>query len=63
MCLVLTASYGLVNSNSKWQHLGDSRFLSIGFKHTSLIPLHLIMGCDGTILALAAKLLDDILLF
>lgn len=43
MWLLLTAAYGLVNAESKWQHLSDDQYLSIVSEHNLLLPQLFVM--------------------
>lgn len=62
--LLLTASYGLVNANAKWQEQSDELLLSsLGFTQLVYVP-QLFYKCDSsglTILA-AVKIVDDVLI-
>lgn len=60
--IFLTASYGLVHANSKWQHLRDDFLLSIGFEHAALLPQLFVMRRNGSLVAVGAKIVDDIIL-
>lgn len=62
MWLLLAAAYGLVNENYKWQHLSDELFLLIGFEHTALLRQRFFIRRKRSIVVLAAKMVDDILL-
>lgn len=60
--LLLTAAYGLVNANGKWQHQSDATLKEHGLKKVAVIP-HLFYMCSGNKLSiLIAEIVDDVLL-
>lgn len=61
--LLLTASYGLVNANAKWQVVSDQALHDIGFCAITVLPqLFYLSALDGAITAALAKVVDDFLL-
>lgn len=59
--MLLTSAYGLVNANSKWQAMSDELLLAIGFEPPRLMPPLFINRSQNHMIALAAKIVDDIL--
>lgn len=55
----MTAAYGLVNANAKWQHQSDVLMLSLGCSQLSEIPPLLYRNCDEKMVLTAAKIVDD----
>lgn len=60
--LLLTAAYGLVNANAKWQVLSDSLFCDIGLTQLRHVPQLFYMKQDGLLSAVVVKIVDDILI-
>lgn len=60
--LLLTAAYGLVNANAKWQHRSDECLRSIGFSQLVYIPQLFYKQVHGKLCMLAVMVVDDILL-
>lgn len=60
--LLLTAAYGLVNANAKWQQHSDDFLRSIGFEQLVYVPQLFFKRVDGELSLLAVKVVDDILL-
>ena len=59
--LLLTAAYGLVNANAKWQEHSDQFLHSIGFKQVSYIPQLFYIREGSDLISVAVKVVDDIL--
>lgn len=60
--LLLTASYGLVSANGKWQELGDILFNNIGLKQLVYVPrLFYKSNASGMMQLAAVKIVDDVL--
>lgn len=61
--LLLTAAYGLVNANAKWQEMSDNLLFDIGFVQVVYVPQLFYMPSPDSDLpmALAVKVVDDIL--
>lgn len=60
--LLLTAAYGLVNANAKWQTQSDALLRELGLRQFSAVPqLFYIRTNDATTLLLA-KIVDDFLI-
>ena len=59
--LLLTAAYGLVNANAKWQEHSDQFLHSIGFKQISYILQLFYIREDSDLVSVAVKVVDDIL--
>jgi len=60
--LLMTAAYGLVNAGAKWQEQIDSFLIDTGFKHVIFIrQLFYMVDEDGSLTAIAVKVVDDIL--
>lgn len=61
--LLLTASYGLVNANAKWQVVSDQTLHKIGFCSIPVLPqLFYLTDDSGTTIAALAKIVDDFLI-
>lgn len=58
--LLLTAAYGLVNANAKWQMKSDECFFELGLLQCQQIPQLFYMHEDGELVLLVAKVVDDI---
>lgn len=58
--LLLTAAYGLVNQNSKWQVKSYEDMYSIGLIQCQQVPQLLYMHNQGKLILEAAKIVDDI---
>lgn len=61
LCLLLTAAYGLVNANAKWQEHSDSTLHDLGFSQLVHVPQLFYRKVSGTTESLAVKVVDDIL--
>ena len=58
----MTAGYGLVNANAKWQAYIDSFLTSSGFNQLIYVPqLFYIKDSSGSLVTLAVKIVDAIL--
>lgn len=61
--LLLTASYGLVSSNAKWQVIYDHVLHDIGFCSIAVLPhLFYLKEKDGSVIAALSKIVDDFLI-
>ncbi len=60
--LLLTAVYGLINSNAKWQVQSDELMCQLGLVQLTLIPQLFIKLDNGRLTMIAAKVVDDIIL-
>ena len=60
MWLLLTAAYGLVNANAKWQVKSDECFFELGMLQCQQIPQLFYKHEGGKLVLLAAKVVDDI---
>ena len=62
--LLLTAAYGLVNANAKWQSQSDEELLRNGLQQFSCVPqlFYLTDRDSGKTTLLLAKIVDDFLL-
>ena len=60
--LLLTASYGLVNANAKFQALADDLLLDLGLSRVIDVPQLFYGKKDGVLTVLMAKIVDDILI-
>lgn len=60
--LLLTAAYGLVNANAKWQQHSDEFLHTLGFAQVSFVPQLFYMMRDGFLCLLAVKFVDDIII-
>lgn len=61
--LLLAAAYGLVNANAKWQEHSDNLLQDLGFKQLVYVPqLFYMRDCSGNLLAVAVKIVDDVLM-
>lgn len=59
---LLTASYGLVNANAKWQEHSDILFNNIGLKQLVYVPqLFYKSSASGMLQLAAVKIVDDVL--
>eukprot|EP00171_Calliarthron_tuberculosum_P001315 IDg1315t1 len=59
--LLLTATYGLVNANSKWQEISDELLRSIGYKQLVYVPQVFYIYESNELKAAAVKVVDDVL--
>ena len=60
--LLLTAAYGLVNANAKWQQHSDYLLKSIGMKQLVYVPqLFYKRGVGGDLQVVAVEIVDDVL--
>lgn len=60
--LLLSASYGLVNVNSKWQTASDECLYEYGLQQLHEVPQLFYLRSNGKLLLAAAKVVDDILI-
>ena len=60
MWLLLTAAYGLVNSNAKWQVQSDQSFFELGLTQCQKIPQLFYRRHNGNLVLIVAKIVDDI---
>lgn len=60
--LLLTASYGMVNANAKFQVQSEELLLSIGLKKVIEITHIFYAKCNGALSIMLAKIIDDILI-
>ena len=60
--LLLTASYGLVNANSKWQTASDDCLYEYGLQQLPEVPQLFFSRSGGELSIVAAKVVDDILI-
>lgn len=58
--LLLTAAYGLVNSNAKWQYQSDNVFLDFGLKQSKHMPHLFYQREGGELVLVVAKVVDDL---
>ena len=58
--LLLTAAYGLVNANAKWQNQSDNVMLDLGLQQSSPIPQLFFKKEGGRLVLLVAKIVDDL---
>ena len=60
--LLLTAAYGLVNANAKWQNAIDNYLTTLGFLQVRYIPqLFYVMDTQNNLSIVATKIVDDVL--
>ena len=59
--LLLTAAYGLVNANAKWQDHSDSFLRDLGFVQLAYVPQLFFRKLNNELHSLAVKVVDDIL--
>jgi len=59
--LLLTAAYGLVNANAKWQEHSDEFLRSIGFLQLVYVPQLFYIKRGNDLQVAAVKIVDDIL--
>ena len=60
--LLLTASYGFVNANSKWQTASDDCLYEYGLQQLPEVPQLFYLRSGGKLTLVAAKVVDDILI-
>lgn len=60
--LLLSAAYGLVNSNAKWQVLSDRVFKDFGLKQSTDIPQLFYSKRNNGLQLVIAKIVDDFLI-
>lgn len=58
--LLLTAAYGLVNANAKWQSQFDAVMIALGIAQSKSIPQLFYKKNDGKLTLLVAKIVDDL---
>lgn len=58
--LLLSAAYGLVNANAKWQTQSETKLYEIGLSQCKQIPQLFYMHEKGKLVLIAAKIVDDI---
>ena len=61
-CLLLTASYGLVNANYKWQMESDYCLYQFGMAQLPEVPQLFFLKSHGKLVLVADKVVDDILI-
>ena len=59
--LLLTAAYGLVNANSKWQLQSDSALTNMGLQQSRHVPQLFTLKRNGKLVLIVAKIVDDML--
>ena len=59
--LLLTAAYGLVNANAKWQKLSDECLRMLGFKQLVYVPQLFYKKLNRHLISVAVKVVDDVL--
>ena len=59
--LLLTAAYGLVNANAKWQKQSDDCLRDLGFKQLLYVPQLFYIQRNNEPIVLAVKVVDDVL--
>lgn len=59
--LLLTASYGLVNANAKWQYQSDQVLEELGLTQSVHIPQLFYKIENGKLVFILAKIVDDII--
>lgn len=62
MATTLTAAYGLVSPNAKWQIICDQLLIDMGIYSLSMLPQLFTMTASSKLVALIAKIVDDILI-
>lgn len=62
MWLLLTAAYGLMNYNCKWQVLSDKILLYIEFLPVAVLPQLFVLYQGGKRVAIIARIVEDLLL-
>lgn len=62
LCLLLTASYELLNANSKLQHQSDVLITDSGFTNAPFLHQLFLLGHDDRFVAIASKTVDAILI-
>lgn len=60
MLLLLTAAYGLVNANAKWQSHSDSIMLELGLLQSKYIPQLFYKKQNGKLVLLISKIVEDL---
>lgn len=60
--LLPMAAYGLINSNAKWQVLSDQMQVDLLFVQASLLPQLFLIIHEHLVVAMIAKIVDDLLL-
>ena len=58
--LLLTAAYGLVNANAKWQNQSDNVMLDIRLQQSSHVPQLFFEKENGRLVLIIAKIVDDL---
>lgn len=58
--LLLTAAYGLVNANAKWQVQSDTVFFDLGLNQCQQIPQIFYLHSGDELVLVVAKVVDDI---
>ena len=58
--ILLTAAYGLVNENAKWQNQSDNVMLDIGLQQSSYVPQLFFKKENGRLVLIVAKNMDDL---
>ena len=60
--LLLAASYGLLNTNAKWQKHSDATFEKLGLLNVAYVPQLFCRKVDGELRLIVLKVVDDILI-
>ncbi len=58
--LLLTAAYGLVNANAKWQNKSDDVMFQLGLTQSKFIPQLFYKKEGGKLVLIVAKIVDDL---
>lgn len=57
---LLTAAYGLVNANAKWQNQSDQLMFDIGLVQSTHVPQLFFQNENGRLVLIVAKIVDDL---
>lgn len=60
--LLLTATDGVLNANSKWQHQGYDLLTNISFTNAPLLPQRFLMRHEDRVVAMGTNIGGDILI-
>lgn len=60
MWLLLTAAYGLVNANAKWQNHSDNLMFELNLSQSKFIPQLFFKKEGGILVLIVAKIVDDL---
>lgn len=58
--VLLTAAYGLVNANAKWQNQSDQLMYEIGLQQSTHVPQLFFQKENGRLVLIVAKIVDDL---